>query len=65
MSVEEARPAEVIIEPIEEWESDGPCPCCEVEVWLRLVARYSRGCCWVIFCSGCGTLVQKRWTLLP
>jgi len=56
---------EILIEAADDdmdWER---CPCCEHLEWLRIIAGYKRGACWVIFCAACGGIVEERWTSLP
>jgi hypothetical protein len=65
MGIEDDDLAEVIIESAEDETDWEECPCCEAAEWLRAIAAYPKGACWVIYCGGCGKTVQKRWTIAP
>lgn len=65
MGIEDGGVTEAIIEPADDdadWER---CPCCGDVGWMRLIAAYSRGSCWVIYCGSCGKPIEKRWNMLP
>jgi len=65
MGIEDGGPTEVHVEPADEdadWER---CPACEEVQWLRAIAAYEKGACWVIYCGGCGKPIEKRWNILP
>jgi hypothetical protein len=65
MEIEEGGPTEALIEPANseaEWEE---CPCCGECNWLRVVAAYATGACWVIYCGGCGKKLDGKWNRLP
>jgi len=47
------------IDEIDQWN----CFICGGEEWVRLIAIYAKGSCWVTFCGECGTVVQKRWSI--
>jgi hypothetical protein len=64
MSVEDGGPVEVWVEPADD-DWDEVCPGCEKDTWLRAIAGYRTGACWVVFCGGCGKTIQKRWNILP
>ena len=63
MGVEDSGLTEVLVEPAE--DEDEACPCCEADNWLRAIAAYNRGACWVIYCGDCGRPVQHRWNIIP
>jgi hypothetical protein len=62
MSIEDGGPNEVIIEAAE--DEDEICPVCEDENWLRVIAAYTKGSVWVIYCGTCGRTTEERWNLL-
>jgi hypothetical protein len=64
MSIESDGLNEVLIEDCSD-EEDELCPCCNDLNWLRLVAAYPRGACWVIYCGSCGKSFQERWNIIP
>ncbi len=53
---------DIILEDAEEEEE---CPICEGDRWLRAIAVYERGSCWVIYCADCGRSIEERWNTLP
>lgn len=64
MGIEDGGLTNALIEEAEDdldWEE---CPCCGDIAWLRVVAAYARGTCWVVFCGGCGKPVMEKWNLL-
>lgn len=63
MTIEEGGPLDYVLEDCSD-EEDEWCPVCEEVVWLRLIAAYQRGTCWVLFCAGCGRTFKEKWTLL-
>ena len=63
MSIEDGGPKDYIIEEVEGEVED--CPCCETNNWLRAIAAYERGTCWVIYCADCGRTAEERWNILP
>ena len=65
MEIEYGQPHDCILEDASEDEEFEKCPCCGDNHWLRLIACYEKGACWVIYCAGCGKPVQKRWTIIP
>jgi len=64
MSIEDGGLAEAIVESADEedWED---CPCCGYSDWLRAIATYPGGACFVVYCGECGKPVQKRWNIAP
>lgn len=62
--IEDGGPTHLILEDASD-EEDEICPHCEGFVWFRLIAAYRIGCCYVLFCAGCGRIFQKKWTILP
>jgi len=64
MGVEDGGPVEICVEPADD-DWDEICPCCEESNWVRAIAGYRTSACWVVFCGGCGKIIQKRWNLLP
>jgi hypothetical protein len=42
-------------------DEDELCPSCEDMDWLRLIADYKNGVCYVIYCGKCGKSIEKRW----
>jgi len=65
MGIEDGGLNEVHVESVEddsEWEE---CPCCETSNWLRAIAAYPRGACWVVYCGDCGKTIQERWNIVP
>lgn len=65
MGIEESGLFDIIVEDASEEEAFEECPCCGAEHWLRAIACYIKGACWVIYCAGCGKPVQKRWNIIP
>ena len=63
MSIEDATPRDVIVEAAD--TETEQCPACESENWLRAIAGYDKGACWVIFCADCGKTLDERWNMLP
>lgn len=65
MGIEDGGPTEVHLEPADDEADWEECPCCGEDRWLRAIAAYQRGTCWVIFCAGCGKPIQEKWGILP
>lgn len=66
MGIEESGLSDALVESAEEdndWENC-PCPGCKEAIWLRLVAVYGTGTCWVVYCGGCGKTIQKQWNFI-
>jgi hypothetical protein len=42
-------------------EEDELCPSCNDMLWLRLIADYKNGICYVIYCASCGKPVETKW----
>ena len=63
MSIEDGGPKDLILEDAE--AETEVCPVCESENWLRAIAGYTNGACWVIFCADCGRTIEERWNILP
>lgn len=59
---QERLPDDWIVEPAE-YETE-ICAHCEADDWMRAIAIYARGCCYVIYCGGCGKSIEERWTEL-
>lgn len=64
MGIEAGTPIDFILEDASA-EEDEVCGACEGATWLRLIAAYVRGGCYVIFCAGCGKPLDSRWTIVP
>jgi hypothetical protein len=54
------KPIDLIIEDAST-DEDELCPSCEDMDWLRLIADYKNGVCYVIYCGECGKPAEKRW----
>ena len=66
MGIEDGGLVEAIVEDASDvTEDEGPCPCCHELHWLRVIAAYARGACWVIYCGNCGKPIEERWSILP
>lgn len=65
MGVEDGGLTNALVESAVDDMDDEDCPCCESSNWLRAVAAYTSGSCWVIYCGGCGKTVQRRWNIVP
>jgi hypothetical protein len=66
VGVEDGGIVDLILELAEESaEDEGPCPCCGEFDWLRAIASYMGGACWVVFCGGCGRPLEQRWNIIP
>lgn len=65
MSIEESGFKEAIVEEGDEEADWEECPCCGDTDWVRAIAVYERGTCWVLFCGGCGKPIQEKWNILP
>ena len=66
MGIEDGGLDEVIVEGAEDEADDmGACPRCHELAWIRMIAVYARGSCWVICCGNCGDIIEKRWNVLP
>jgi len=64
MGIEDGGLREVIVEDATD-EEEECCPCCGGERWVRAIAAYNSGACWVLYCADCGKPLQKKWTILP
>jgi hypothetical protein len=64
MSIEDGSPHDLILEDASADEEE-LCPACESMRWLRLIAAYTRGACYVVYCGDCGKPSDARWTILP
>jgi hypothetical protein len=62
MSIEDGGPQDFLLEAADE---DEVCPICDADNWLRAVAIYKRGACWIIYCGDCGRTIEERWNILP
>lgn len=58
------QPLEVHLEDAS-GDEDELCPDCEDMDWLRLIADYKNGVCYVIYCGSCGKPVEKKWNPKP
>lgn len=65
MSIEEGGLTDLFIEDANEAADFENCPCCERSNWLRAIAAYTRGACWVIYCGDCGRAFEERWNIAP
>ena len=66
MGIEDGGLVEAIVEGAEdEVEDMGACPCCHELAWVRLIAAYARGSCWVLYCGNCGKPTHEQWNILP
>ena len=66
MGIEDGGPTEVIVEAADDAvEELGACPCCHELNWLRAIAAYRSGACFVIYCGNCGKTVEERWNIVP
>lgn len=60
--IEEGGPQEAHVESAgADWDEI----CCDESEWLRAICVFYRSACWVVFCSGCGKVIKKRWNILP
>jgi len=64
MGIEDGGLVDALIEDVSD-EEDSLCPACNDMLWLRVVAVYPRGTCWVLYCGACGRMLQERWNMLP
>jgi hypothetical protein len=63
MGIEDGGLVEVHVEQAD--DEDEACPCCEADDWVRAIAVYPKGACWVIYCGGCGKVIQQKWNIIP
>ena len=64
MSIEDGGLVDAIIECCND-EEEELCPSCNDMDWLRLIAGYQKGACWVIYCGTCGKTFEERWNIIP
>ena len=64
MGIEDGGPTGIIVEDASE-DDDELCPCCDDLDWLRAIATYKKGACYVIFCGSCGKTIEEKWTIAP
>jgi hypothetical protein len=60
----EGKPVDLMLEDASS-DEDELCPACNDMKWLRLIADYKNGVCYVIYCEACGKPVEKKWNSKP